>query len=113
MTFDFFEQEGQKFPEILEKCKTAENATDKDLANIKANVKPKTIPMKCMGTCISEKLGWVSHYFFFLQIYLLFGSKISKTSSNLLAFCRIHYSKIIISMNNRLIVKMGDNGTIF
>lgn len=56
-------KEAQKFPEILEKCKTAEKATDNDYMNLKMNVKPKTKAMNCLGTCISEKLGWVSHFY--------------------------------------------------
>ena len=51
---------GQKFADIVQKCKTGENATEEDFANLKKNVKPKTKAMKCLGACISENSGVVS-----------------------------------------------------
>lgn len=44
---------------ILADCKTAEKVSDADVLNFKNKVKPATKEMKCLTTCVAEKMGLV------------------------------------------------------
>lgn len=44
---------------ILADCKTAEKLTDADVMNLKNKVKPVPKEVKCLQTCLAEKMGLV------------------------------------------------------
>lgn len=53
---------------LIEECKTFEHATDIDAMNLKKNVQPMTKEMKCLTTCIYERLELVSFMIRFMII---------------------------------------------
>ncbi|KAJ6635618.1 General odorant-binding protein 56h [Pseudolycoriella hygida] len=58
-------QQSNAVPEDLTKflneCKEAEKVTDADVMNFKNRIKPATKEVKCLTTCIIEKIGLISN----------------------------------------------------
>lgn len=44
---------------IVADCKTAEKVTDADVMNFRNKVKPATKEVKCLQTCVAEKMELV------------------------------------------------------
>ncbi|XP_037042619.1 general odorant-binding protein 19d-like [Bradysia coprophila] len=51
----------QRLAAVFAECKISESATDSDLLKLKIAGSVKTPAVKCLSTCISEKMGIISN----------------------------------------------------